>query len=141
MSTKQIIVVRRDLNMPPGKLAAQVAHAGGLWLQRRLRLGDVVTPQHEGEIVVAPYIYTAELSEAEHDWLSDNYTKVVVEVPDEATMHALKVQASEADLTVHVVRDLGRTVFKGVRTATCLAVGPDTAEKLDPLFRHLPLYK
>ena len=34
---RQIIIARKDLNMSPGKLAAQVAHASIAFLSRKIR--------------------------------------------------------------------------------------------------------
>ena len=40
---KQIIIARKDLDMSPGKLAAQVSHASMAFLTSELRDSDTVT--------------------------------------------------------------------------------------------------
>ena len=68
---KQIIVVRTDLEMKPGKLASQVAHASMAFLSNKIRkamAGDSKSVH-------------LEFSEAEMIWLRDRFTKIILTVP------------------------------------------------------------
>ena len=68
------------------------------------------------------------------------FTKVCVQVPDEAALLAVAEEAKKAGLECHVVTDAGLTEFDGVPTNTCLAIGPDEAEKIDMVTGKLQLY-
>ena len=48
-------------------------------------------------------------------------------------------KALEAGLEVHLITDSGRTEFHGQPTRTCLAIGPDEADKIDAITGHLQL--
>lgn len=48
-------------------------------------------------------------------------------------------KAVAAGLEVHLITDSGRTEFHGQPTRTCLAIGPDLAEKIDEITGHLQL--
>ena len=52
----------------------------------------------------------------------------------------IEAQAKEANLEVHLIVDSGRTEFNGVPTPTCLAIGPDEADKIDEITGGLKLY-
>jgi len=138
VKTKQVIVVRRDLKMKHGKMAAQVAHAAMSFLTREGRVGwqadmlndvfmndDDSIDRHNGAI---------------RDWLANSFTKVVLGVDSEEELRELEEKATEAGVMTHLVVDNGRTVFNGVSTATCLALGPDWNDALDELVEHLKLY-
>ena len=47
---KQVIIARKDLNMSPGKLAAQVAHASWAFLSNQMR--DALTDGGENDGLV-----------------------------------------------------------------------------------------
>ena len=47
--------------------------------------------------------------------------------------------AVELGLEVHLITDSGKTEFHGQPTRTCLAIGPDETEKIDPVTGHLEL--
>ena len=49
-------------------------------------------------------------------------------------------QAREAGLLVHLITDRGLTEFGGVPTRTCLAIGPDYDDRIDPVTGDLELY-
>lgn len=120
MSTKQVIVVRRDLQMPPGKLAAQVAHAAMAFMGMQIKEWF---DQYEG------YTYhnggfTVNLTAAQCKWFDASYAKVVLGVEDEAELKALADYAEWGGLAVHRIVDDGRTVFGGVPTFTCIGIGP-----------------
>jgi len=124
---KQVIVVRKDLNMRKGKIAAQVAHASMKFLidNNEAERGD--------EIVV-------KLSPDEASWLmSGSFTKIVVGIDSEEALENLIFQAEMADVEVHPIIDSGATEFNGVKTLTCAAFGPCTAEQLDRLTGNLKL--
>lgn len=138
VNTKQIIVVRRDLKMKHGKMAAQVAHAAMSFLTRGASLGwhtdmyrdvfmndDDWIDRHNGAI---------------RDWLANSFTKVVLGVDSEEELRELEEKAVENVIMAHLVVDNGRTVFNNIPTPTCLALGPDWNEKLDELVGHLKLY-
>jgi PTH2 family peptidyl-tRNA hydrolase len=118
---KQVIVMRRDLAMRRGKEIAQGAHASMIWLAQRIR--------HRS--------YT--FSEAERLWLGGAFTKVCVRVDSEEELLNIVRTAEERGITVHLVVDAGRTEFHGVPTPTCCALGPDFADRLDPITGHLKL--
>jgi peptidyl-tRNA hydrolase, PTH2 family len=119
--TKQVIVMRRDLGMRRGKEIAQGAHASMIWLAQRIR--------HRR--------YT--FSEAEQQWLAGAFTKVCVRVDSEEELLNIVRAAEEQGVMVHLVVDAGRTEFHGVPTPTCCALGPDFAERMDPITGHLKL--
>src|SRR6266700_5983172 len=114
MTEKLVLLVRTDLDMGRGKIAAQAAHAA-----------------------VAAVLATL----GGHDcdaWRAAGQPKVVLSVSSETELSQVADAARAAGLPVQVVQDAGRTqVPHG--TPTCCAVGPAPAARLDPLTGSLPL--
>lgn len=118
-STKQVLVVRRDLKMRRGKEITQGAHAASMWQARRI--------QHCVLTQTAPV-----LSNAERAWLFDELsTKITLQTPTEDSLREVCATAREAGLRVELITDAGKTEFDGVPTATCCAIGPDEAASID----------
>ncbi|HEU4422594.1 MAG TPA: peptidyl-tRNA hydrolase Pth2 [Pilimelia sp.] len=113
---KQVIVVRRDLGMRAGKTAAQVAHAA----------------------VAGTYRAAAEHPEWFSGWWADGQPKVVVQVAGEADLAAVGEAARAAGLPVALIRDRGLTQVPA-GTATCVAIGPAPAERVDAVTGGLRL--
>ena len=130
MNVKQVIVIRRDLKMRRGKEIAQGAHASMAWLRQR------VMPR----IRPAGPLDQVEFSEAERAWLEGSLRKVTVKVGSEAELLAVYQKAIEAGLVAHLITDRGLTEFGGIPTRTCLAVGPDYDDLVDPVTGDLELY-
>jgi peptidyl-tRNA hydrolase, PTH2 family len=127
---KQVIVIRRDLRMRRGKEIAQGAHAATAWLVDQV----LQTMGPNGSVVHAA------LSPAERTWLETSFRKVTVKVNSEEELLAVHDQALQAGLVVHLITDRGLTEFGGVPTRTCLAVGPDYDDLVDPITGDLELY-
>ena len=127
--TKQVIVIRRDLRMRRGKEIAQGAHASMAWLRQR------IMPH-----LTAGVADQVRFSEAERAWLEGSLRKVTVKVGSEAELLAVYHQALEAGVVVHLITDRGLTEFGGTPTRTCLAVGPDYDNRIDPVTGDLGLY-
>jgi PTH2 family peptidyl-tRNA hydrolase len=122
---KQIIVLRKDLNMRKGKMIAQGAHAS---LRAILKLGMQV-----GDSFVIP------LDERLAPWLLGRFKKICVGVNSEAELLALHEKAQAAGLITSLIKDAGLTEFGGVPTYTAVAVGPDRADRVDAITGELPL--
>ena len=60
-------------------------------------------------------------------------------VDSEEELMAVHDKAVAAGLVVHLITDSGKTEFHGVPTRTCLAIGPDEADKIDPVTGALQL--
>jgi PTH2 family peptidyl-tRNA hydrolase len=125
---KQVIVIRKDLNMRKGKIAAQAAHAS----IKAVLSGSSVF-RERGEMCIAP---CAEIQE----WLNDGLQKkICVGVDSEAELLALYERAlNDTDLPLGLIRDAGLTEFKEP-TLTALAIGPGTDEDVDKLTGTLKL--
>lgn len=124
---KQVIVVRKDLSMRKGKIAAQVAHASMKFLI------DNDESERADELMV-------KLSTQEAAWLfSGSFTKIVVGVDSEDQLNDLVFQARLEGIEVHKITDAGRTEFNGVPTVTCAAFGPEDSDVLDKLTGNLKL--
>lgn len=128
MQIKQVIVMRKDLNMRKGKIAAQAAHASMAFITRQLEY-----------CCRRPDAYSISLSKIERQWLDESFIKICVTVNSEEELLAIKAAADKANVVCHLVEDDGRTEFHGVKTRTCLALGPDFAERIDPITGHLAL--
>lgn len=133
MSSKQVIVVRTDLNMPVGKVAAQVAHASMSVILNRMITNDGrrTLPLEDSD----PH------SEHIADWLDGAFTKVVVGIGSEEELLHLYNQAIESGLPCSKIVDSGRTVFDGVATLTCCAFGPSSIEQIDLITKGLRLLR
>lgn len=128
---KQVIVVRKDLKMRRGKEIAQGSHASIAFLTRRLTLCGYDCANSRG----------VSLSDAEKKWLDSGFTKVTLQVESEEELMKVHQAAVDAGLESHVVIDSGKTEFNGVPTKTCIAIGPDYAEKIDAITGPLKLYQ
>jgi PTH2 family peptidyl-tRNA hydrolase len=122
---KQVIVMRKDLNMRKGKMIAQGAHASlKVLLDAATRTDAAVT---------------IPLSEAMAAWLGGRFTKVCVSVDSEAALDAIVLRARAAGVPCALVVDAGATEFHGVPTRTCCAVGPAWTDEVDAITGELPL--
>lgn len=84
---KQLIIARRDLNMSPGKLAAQVSHASSAFLIEMIR--DSWPGKAQGF-----YQVNYRLDEDIYDnWINDGVTKVVIEESQKKPLKRLRNQA------------------------------------------------
>jgi len=114
---KQVLLYRRDLKMRKGKIAAQCAHAS---LAVFLRRGAIT----QGHLVVP-------VDAAMTKWIERGSAKVTLSVDDEEALLKAHALAEEAGLPCALIRDAGKTEFKGVPTRTAVAIGPAPVEAID----------
>ncbi|XP_017572960.1 peptidyl-tRNA hydrolase 2, mitochondrial isoform X1 [Pygocentrus nattereri] len=114
---KMILVVRTDLKMGKGKVAAQCSHAAvSAYKQVQRRNPDLLK-----------------------QWEYCGQPKVVVKAPNEECLLELLTHAKEVGLPVSLIQDAGRTqIAPGSRTV--LGVGPGPADLVDKVTGHLKLY-
>jgi len=115
MAIKQVIVVRTDLDMGKGKIAAQVGHA------------CVLGAEH--------------VRKSNPEWFSVWWTgqeKIVLKVANLKELEQVKQDAIEFDLPWSEVTDAGHTqITPG--TTTCISIGPAPEEKIDKITGDLKL--
>lgn len=142
---KQIIVIRRDLKMRRGKEIAQGAHASMKWLTKRLHpfIEEALEGGFLRRIFTVPMSFLRVLrtfSSVELAWMKSGFKKVTVIVKSEEELLEIHKKALEAGLESQLVQDSGKTEFGGVPTYTACGIGPDHADKINPITGHLKLY-
>ena len=126
MEHKQVIILRKDLNMRKGKLVAQGAHAS---------MGAILSLcKQDGDRLIL------EMDERTKPWLTGRFKKICVYVNSEEELLNIHEQAKQNGLVTSLIRDAGLTEFNGVPTLTAVAVGPDSEDKVDAICKHLPLF-
>lgn len=122
---KQVIVIRKDLNMRKGKIAAQAAHASmKVFLNRSEMLAFTL------QVNLTPQM---------QNWLNGAFTKICVYVNSEEELLKLYEKAIENHIICSLITDNGLTEFNGIPTNTCIAIGPDFSNKIDDITGALPL--
>ena len=113
MEYKQVILVRQDLNLPKGKLAAQSAHASV----------DSLMKSDKKNI---------------DEWKKQGAKKIVLKVADEKELFKYKQMAEDNGLKTALIMDAGHTVVEP-GTITCLGIGPDLEVKIDKVTGKLKM--
>lgn len=132
MQFKQVIVVRKDLKMRKGKIAAQVAHAAMKILLDRSTIKVLAFDEAPSLIIPldSPYL---------QEWIQGIFTKVVVSCKDEDELLDVARASEKRGFPIAVIVDSGATEFHGVPTRTCVAVGPAPVTDIDEVTGHLKL--
>lgn len=137
--TKMMIVMRRDLKMRKGKIAAQAGHACVdavlMALTKEGRMNDIEITSDGVSLK-----NTDKPSTPLSDWLSGGCAKICVYVDSEGALMDIADKAKERGIIVAVITDAGMTEFHGVPTKTCLAFEPLPSDTADELTGTLPLY-
>lgn len=131
MDTKQVIVIRKDLKMRKGKIAAQATHATKLMLLQYAEFDE--------EGFSLDFNKFGEHAEAFKFWISDKFTTAVVSVDSENEFLDIEKRAKEKGLIVAKIRDSGKTEFHGVPTLTALSIGPASIEAFEGVTDKLKL--
>lgn len=122
---KQVIVLRKDLNMRKGKMVAQGAHASM----------KAILAEASG----AYGVLTIKMSDEMEKWLMGIFTKICVSVDSEEELLAIYQTAKDVGLHCSLIQDVGLTEFDGVRHYTAVAVGPGDPADIDPITGNLKL--
>ncbi|MFH1520123.1 MAG: peptidyl-tRNA hydrolase Pth2 [Candidatus Micrarchaeota archaeon] len=113
---KQTIVVRADLKMGKGKLAAQCCHASLSSYKKALKSNPEFVKK----------------------WEAEGQAKVVLKVNGEKELFEYFQKGKDAGIPCEIVCDAGRTQLEP-GTVTCFAAGPWKEEELDKVFGKLKL--
>lgn len=112
---KQVILIRKDLELSSGKIASQASHAV---VNARKNLEEKLLVEWENELEV----------------------RIVLEVENLEKLKKLKREAEQKGINVGKICDAGLTEVEA-GTLTACAIGPDKEEKIDEITGHLSLYK
>jgi len=129
---KQVIVMRKDLNMRKGKMMAQAAHACMAFLTKNAVVNDDFWTFTTGFF---PYDFNII-----KEWLNDGFTKIALQVDNLDELMDIYTKALNKGMIVSLITDSGLTEFKGIPTVTCLAIGPVENEEVDKITGHLKLW-
>jgi PTH2 family peptidyl-tRNA hydrolase len=113
---KQVIVVRRDLGMGTGKIAAQVAHAAVMGAEKVKEIKREWFAQ----------------------WFEGGQAKVVVKVTSMEELIEIRNLANSLHLPVVQVQDSGLTQIPP-GTTTCIGIGPAPSALVDKVTNNLKL--
>jgi len=114
-TVKQVIVVRKDLGMKPGKIAAQSAHASLEALEKAKKKNP----------------------EKVKEWRETGMEKVILKVTSEKELLEI-FMAAKKELPTALIKDAGRTQVKA-GSATCIGIGPAEENKIDKYTGRLKL--
>jgi PTH2 family peptidyl-tRNA hydrolase len=113
---KMVIVVRTDIKMSKGKMAAQAGHAAVSASEyARKRRPEWWTP-----------------------WINEGQCKIAVKMKSEQEIMELERKARNAGLPTALIVDRGLTEIPP-NTITCLGIGPAPANKMDTITGNLSL--
>ena len=138
-TSKMMIVMRRDLKMRKGKIAAQAGHACVTAILKALKRDGLLSCIHieeNGAITLPEDLPETPLTA----WFTRGEDKICVYVDSEEELLALDREAKERGILSALICDAGMTEFHGEPTFTCLALEPLPAERADELTGNLPLY-
>jgi PTH2 family peptidyl-tRNA hydrolase len=110
---KQVIVVRKDLKMGPGKIATHVAHASVECLDSANK--DII-----------------------EKWKMGGAKKIVLKVKNLKELESLHKKAKSAKLPCCLIKDAGLTQLK-TGTITCMGIGPAEEKKINKITGKLKL--
>ncbi|MFH1072087.1 MAG: peptidyl-tRNA hydrolase Pth2 [Nanoarchaeota archaeon] len=113
MPYKQVILVRTDLKLSKGKLAAQVGHA----------VIDAVMESDKRLV---------------QKWKAEGMKKIVLKVKDEEELLKFERLCQKEGLVTSLIVDAGLTEVKS-GTITCMGIGPDEDRKIDRITGKLKM--
>ena len=123
---KQVIVMRKDLNLSKGRLVTQGAHASIAFLTDKMK-ANLSNPEA---------LWWVNLSQAEKEWIYGTFYKVCLSVDSEKELLDIGHKAVILGLSVKYIEE---TTGFDKPTITCIAIGPDYSSKIDPVTKHLKL--
>jgi PTH2 family peptidyl-tRNA hydrolase len=113
---KQVIIIRTDLKMSKGKLAAQAGHAA-------------VSAAEEARKKKPEWWKT---------WLEEGQCKIAVKAKSEEELLRLIQEAKTLHLPCALICDRGLTELPP-NTITCVGIGPAPSSQIDKITGSLPL--
>ena len=140
---KAVCLVRRDLNMGSGKVAAQVAHAClGVYRLAHDRCPAVLQASAAPPTLTLAFVLTfapaLTLTLNWQSWVGGGEAIIVLGVDSAEQMKSLLSEAAQKGLCTHCVADAGRTeVAPGTETVGC--IGPAPVQSIDVVTGHLGL--
>ncbi|CCE91060.1 aminoacyl-tRNA hydrolase TDEL_0C01710 [Torulaspora delbrueckii] len=120
---RMALVIRQDLGMQKGKVAAQCCHAALSCF--RMIACDSGRESYNPQMV--------------QRWLRCGQAKITLKCPDKETMDELYAKAISLGVNACVIHDAGRTQI-AAGSATVLGVGPAPKAVLDQITGELKLY-
>lgn len=151
---RQLIIARKDLQMSPGKLAAQVSHASMAFLSYMIRsnVTEKIVSAETGEKDV--YHFQMEMqSDIYEDWLCGIFTKTICEAKNRNQLMKAVIIAEELGLKegtdFFLIKDNCLTELEpeevgedGIgRTLTCIGFKPLPDEIAHQISRKYQLYR
>ena len=145
---KQIIIARKDLNMSPGKLAAQVSHGSMAFLTSMIRdkatYSEVCFFDGYDKIYMANLAFDKELYE---QWIDGEFTKCVLQAKNKNQLLKAKTMAEDLGMIegkdFWLIRDNCHTELEPEedgRTLTCIGFRPMDSETIDKIGKKYHLY-
>lgn len=142
---KQIIIARRDLNMSPGKLAAQVSHGSMAFLTWMIRnnyskwISDNDTIYYSTELTFDKDLY--------EQWIDGEFTKCVLQAKNKNHLLKAKAMAEELGMEEGIdffcIKDNCNTELtpeEDGRTLTVIGFRPMDSETIDKIGKKYHLY-
>jgi PTH2 family peptidyl-tRNA hydrolase len=137
MQTKQVIVLRRDLNMKRGKQIVQACHASMKVILDRgnfYEQGGFLFPSKVGFDI--PH---NKLTPEMIDWMEGTFTKICLSVGSAQELQDVYDKALAAGLPCALIEESSLADSMGKPTKTCVAIGPASNEEIDKITGGLDL--
>lgn len=145
---KQIIIARKDLNMSPGKLAAQVSHGSMAFLTSMIKSN--LTGVIKNEVDDCNKIYIVNLAfdkDLYEQWINGEFTKCVLQAKNKNQLLKAKTMAEDLGMIegkdFWLIKDNCHTELKPEedgRTLTCIGFRPMDSETIDKIGKKYHLY-
>lgn len=129
---KQVIVIRKDLNMRRGKMVAQGSHASMAVLLDLMQKWDNGKSFNKWELTFGD---DSMLSK----WLKGDFVKICVSVDGLEELNEVYEKARRGRIPCSYIEDSGLTEFHGEKTPTCIAIGPWDECEIDEITGNLKL--